>query len=70
MSAAIWICPLGGCEVGAIAVTVGDRTSRAAAPSFRADRRLRAVRLRTAGPASEMQIAQFWTARTLSRNRP
>ena len=34
------------------------------------DRRLRAMRLRTAGPASEMQIALFWAAWTPSRSRP
>ena len=28
------------CEVGAVAITEGDRTSEAAAPSFRADRRI------------------------------
>src|ERR1039457_6426318 len=33
--------PAGGCEDGAVvAITEGDRTPRAAAPSFRADRRL------------------------------
>ncbi len=32
--------PAGGCEDGAVAITEGDRTPRAAAPSFRADRRI------------------------------
>ena len=31
--------PAGGCEDGAVAITEGDRTPRAAAPSFRAERR-------------------------------
>jgi hypothetical protein len=31
--------PAGGCEDGAVAITEGDRTLRAAAPSFRAERR-------------------------------
>ena len=33
------------CEVGAVAITDGDRTSGAAAPSFRADRRVGAGQL-------------------------
>ena len=32
--------PAGGCEDGAVAITEGDRTPRAAAPSFRAERLL------------------------------
>jgi hypothetical protein len=30
--------PAGGCQDGAVAITEGDRTPRAAAPSFRAER--------------------------------
>jgi len=29
--------PADGCEIGAVAITEGDRAARAAAPSFRAD---------------------------------
>src|SRR6266487_752253 len=32
--------PAGGCQDGAVAITEGDRTPRAAAPSFRAERRV------------------------------
>ncbi len=41
--------PAGGCEDGAVAITEDDRTPRAAAPSFRAERRLFATAVTVGG---------------------
>jgi len=48
------------CEVGAVAITEGDRTSGAAAPSFRADRRLCTADDRFNSRAGCAQIDLFW----------
>jgi hypothetical protein len=49
------------CEVGAVAITEGDRTSGAAPPSFRADRRLGVTNACASASARHAQVILFWS---------
>ncbi len=54
--------PAGGCEDGAVAITEGVRTPRAAAPSFRSDRRFGATYDQPDCEAARAQIIRFWSS--------